>query len=100
MKNMTAFRITALSCFFFALISLVSPFKDSLLPTAVTAVLILAASLAAVHFQKPAVRLAFFIVPVNVPVSVNEMFREMRTVSALGFRRRMVCPSVTAFTAS
>ena len=63
MKNMAAFRVTALSCFYFALLSLVSPFRNSLLATAVTAVLILAASLAAVHFQKPAVRLAFFILP-------------------------------------
>lgn len=63
MKNMTAFRITALSCFYFALLSLVSPFRESLLPMAVTAGLILIAAFLAVRFEKPAARLAFFILP-------------------------------------
>ncbi len=50
MKNMTAFRITALSCFYFALLSLVSPFRESLLPMAVTAGLILIAAFLAARF--------------------------------------------------
>ena len=63
MKSMASYRITALSCFYFALISLVSPFRASLLVTAVTAGLILVASFLAVRFEKPAVRLTFFILP-------------------------------------
>ena len=65
MKNMAAFRITALSCFFFALVSLLSPFKDSILPTAVTAGLILIAAFLAVQVEKPWLRLVFFIIPLT-----------------------------------
>lgn len=63
MRNFVSFRITAAACYFFAVLSLVGPFRFALLPAAVIAALIFVSSFIAVRFNSPVVRLLFMLVP-------------------------------------
>lgn len=63
MKNMSAFRLTAICCIYFAAIGLFEPFASSVMPAAAVAGLIFAASLLAVRLEKPWARLLISLIP-------------------------------------
>lgn len=76
MKNLSSFRITALTCFFFALVSMIPYFRPWSWYMAATAALVLLGTFAAVRFRHPALRLLVSLAALAVVV-VTALYKDL-----------------------